>query len=106
MSSEPERTSPGDNYESSGTAAARDDDLALDSHYSSNSSLSMTTEQPKTPTDGEEETLALESHEVIELQTFSERKDWIEEKIKVRIFSLRFYNIHQHVPVPRKDAAY
>jgi len=26
---------------------------------------------------------ALESHEVIELQTFSERKAWIEEKIKV-----------------------
>lgn len=30
---------------------------------------------------GEEQ--ALESHEVIELQTFSERKAWIEEKIKV-----------------------
>lgn len=26
---------------------------------------------------------ALESHEVIELQTFSDRKAWIEEKIKV-----------------------
>ena len=26
---------------------------------------------------------ALESHEVIELQTFSERKAWIEAKIKV-----------------------
>ena len=26
---------------------------------------------------------ALESHEVIELQTFSERKAWIEDKIKV-----------------------
>lgn len=26
---------------------------------------------------------ALESHEVIELQTFSERKAWIEQKIKV-----------------------
>lgn len=32
--------------------------------------------------DGEGEQ-ALESHEVIELQTFSERKAWIEEKIKV-----------------------
>jgi len=31
---------------------------------------------------GDEEQ-ALESHEVIELQTFSERKAWIEEKIKV-----------------------
>ena len=30
---------------------------------------------------GEEQ--ALESHEVIELQTFSERKAWIEDKIKV-----------------------
>ena len=27
---------------------------------------------------------ALESHEVIELQTFSERKAWIEDKIKAR----------------------
>lgn len=32
---------------------------------------------------GEEQ--ALESHEVIELQTFSERKAWIEDKIKVSI---------------------
>ena len=28
---------------------------------------------------------ALESHEVIELQAFIERKEWIEEKIKVRL---------------------
>lgn len=34
------------------------------------------------PQVSEEETL--ESHEVIELQAFSERKAWIEEKIKVR----------------------
>jgi hypothetical protein len=33
------------------------------------------------PQEGEEQ--ALESHEVIELQKFSERKAWIEEKIKV-----------------------
>lgn len=31
----------------------------------------------------EGEQQALESHEVIELQTFSERKAWIEDKIKV-----------------------
>lgn len=31
----------------------------------------------------EREDQSLESHEVIELQTFSERKAWIEEKIKV-----------------------
>ena len=36
---------------------------------------------PNSARDGEEQ--ALESHEVIELQTFSERKAWIEEKIKV-----------------------
>ncbi|KAJ7283912.1 hypothetical protein C8J57DRAFT_1171877 [Mycena rebaudengoi] len=35
---------------------------------------------PSQPTDGEEQ--ALEWHEVIELQTFSERKAWIEQKIK------------------------
>ncbi len=28
---------------------------------------------------------SLESHEVIELQTFSERKAWIEEKIRVLV---------------------
>lgn len=33
--------------------------------------------------DGDEQ--ALETHEVIELQTFSDRKVWIEEKIKARI---------------------
>jgi hypothetical protein len=38
-------------------------------------------------TGGEEQ--ALESHEVIELQTFSERKAWIEEKIKVNLVLLR-----------------
>jgi len=38
--------------------------------------------QPQPPNHPEEQ--ALESHEVIELQTFSERKAWIEEKIKVR----------------------
>jgi len=31
----------------------------------------------------EREDQSLESHEVIELQTFSERKAWIEEKIRV-----------------------
>ena len=36
--------------------------------------------------DGEgKEEEALESHEVIELQAFSERKDWIVEKIKASI---------------------
>jgi hypothetical protein len=34
----------------------------------------------------EGEQQALESHEVIELQTFSERKAWIEDKIKVGAF--------------------
>ena len=36
-----------------------------------------------TTNDNGEGEQALESHEVIELQTFSERKAWIEEKIKV-----------------------
>ena len=39
---------------------------------------------PGTP--GEEQ--ALDRHEVIELQAFSERKAWIEEKIKVRVHIL------------------
>lgn len=33
----------------------------------------------------ESDAQALEGHEVIELQAFSERKAWIEEKIKVRV---------------------
>lgn len=35
--------------------------------------------------DGEEQ--PLEWHEVIELQAFSDRKVWIEEKIKVRLYN-------------------
>lgn len=44
----------------------------------------LTTERaPRSPrSPGDEE--ALEWHEVIELQAFSERKTWIEEKIKVQ----------------------
>lgn len=38
---------------------------------------------------GEEQ--ALESHEVIELQTFSERKAWIEAKIKVSSSEFKLY---------------
>jgi len=34
---------------------------------------------------------ALESHEVIELQTFSERKAWIEAKIKVSFPEFKLY---------------
>jgi hypothetical protein len=41
---------------------------------------------------GEEQ--ALESHEVIELQTFSERKAWIEDKIKVGIGSRLVQKAH------------
>lgn len=39
----------------------------------------------KNSSSGEEQ--ALELHEVIELQTFSERKAWIEKKIKVSTFT-------------------
>ncbi|EEB98844.1 hypothetical protein MPER_01583 [Moniliophthora perniciosa FA553] len=41
------------------------------------------TEGPTSPAKGEE---TLESHEVIELQMFSERKAWIEEKIRSKLF--------------------
>ncbi|KII95825.1 hypothetical protein PLICRDRAFT_129845 [Plicaturopsis crispa FD-325 SS-3] len=45
-------------------------------------SLNTTTmDEGKSPREGEEQ--ALETHEVIELQTFSEKKAWIEEKIKL-----------------------
>ncbi|KAG7448998.1 uncharacterized protein BT62DRAFT_985409 [Guyanagaster necrorhizus] len=63
--------------ESSGTVVAREEQAAVDVNTDSNESDAT---QPKSTTDGEEQ--ALESHEVIELQTFIERKAWIEEKIK------------------------
>ena len=53
--------------------------------------LSPSTAQQSTPAEGEEQ--ALESHEVIELQTFSERKAWIEEKIKVNIIFIRVLQV-------------
>ncbi|KAK0206318.1 hypothetical protein DFS33DRAFT_578831 [Desarmillaria ectypa] len=63
--------------ESSDTVVALEEQATLDAHTSPNES---DTTQPKSITGGEEQ--ALESHEVIELQTFIERKAWIEEKIK------------------------
>ena len=42
----------------------------------------------------EGEQQALESHEVIELQTFSERKAWIEDKIKVGAFD---HDLHKRL---------
>ncbi|GLB33542.1 putative growth-arrest-specific protein [Lyophyllum shimeji] len=60
--------------QSSGTA------VALQSPASANDLTERVSSNPAGPAAGEEQ--ALESHEVIELQTFSERKVWIEEKIK------------------------
>ena len=45
---------------------------------------------PSSPTDNNRGERPLESHEVIELQTFSERQAWIEEKIKVNLCNLCF----------------
>ncbi|KAK0490783.1 hypothetical protein IW261DRAFT_1434108 [Armillaria novae-zelandiae] len=63
--------------ESSGTVVAVEEQAAVDAHINPNKSDAT---QSKSTTGGEEQ--ALESHEVIELQTFIERKAWIEEKIK------------------------
>jgi hypothetical protein len=65
--------------ESSGTAVAPVND---------DPNISLEHRRASTPTSssaGEEQ--ALELHEVIELQTFSERKAWIENKIKVSTFT-------------------
>jgi hypothetical protein len=51
--------------------------------------VSPSTNQPSL--EGEEQ--ALESHEVIELQSFSERKAWIEEKIKVNPSIIRVLQV-------------
>ncbi|KAK0498555.1 hypothetical protein EDD18DRAFT_1104080 [Armillaria luteobubalina] len=63
--------------ESSGTVVVLEEQAAVDAHTIANKSDAT---QSKSSTGGEEQ--ALESHEVIELQTFIERKAWIEEKIK------------------------
>ncbi|KAF8640093.1 hypothetical protein AX17_001331 [Amanita inopinata Kibby_2008] len=68
-------TLPGDGGGSSGTSVTQID------HIPENmDNIPAKSEGGKVSGEGEEQ--ALESHEVIELQTFSERKAWIEEKIK------------------------
>lgn len=64
----------------------------VESHASALSELAaaITTPSSSELTNGNEhhddgEGQALESHEVVELQAFSERKDWILEKIKVGV---------------------
>jgi len=51
--------------------------------------LSMFSQEVNEPIPVEREDQSLESHEVIELQTFSERKAWIEEKIRVGSLHIR-----------------
>jgi len=72
--------------ESSGTVVVPDDARQLQTPSSSKSSLLDTENLTRPQGEGQEE--ALESHEVIELQTFSERKAWIQDKIKVCIVCL------------------
>lgn len=70
---------------SSGTVSTRGDDVTLDIESLSAVLSRAPRDQLRSP-EGEQ---ALESHEVIELQTFSERKAWIEEKIKVLNLSVK-----------------
>lgn len=64
---------------------------------------SDTPQHPAESNNTEKETL--ESHEVIELQAFSERKAWIEEKIKVGPhFGLLVPPFSHHLPVSRAVA--
>jgi hypothetical protein len=78
MTSEQPQVSPSDL--ASGTLVKQEDSLSGISELASGHL--QTESAPMTNENGDEEQ-ALESHEVIELQTFSERKAWIEEKIKV-----------------------
>lgn len=94
---------PGDAPQSSGTAVARDSDLPPPLESLNGVSGSGLPSPPSTtPTTGEEQ--ALELHEVIELQTFSERKAWIEQKIKVFKLSILLAMVAHLLPVPREDA--
>ena len=93
MSSEQLEASP----QPTPAVAKQVDDFSKDSLISNTFSVSQTdSESIKADEDAEEQ--ALESHEVIELQTFSERKAWIEEKIKVRVDSLNL--IVRYVELP------
>ena len=65
------------------SADTRQDNLSGDSALVSDTSSPSHTGSVSTTSRNDTEEQALESHEVIELQTFSERKAWIEEKIKV-----------------------
>ncbi|KAI0921922.1 hypothetical protein AcW2_006758 [Taiwanofungus camphoratus] len=64
--------------EQSGTLASNDSHVSNDSKNSTNEPGQPSKEQ----TDSHQDEQALEWHEVIELQAFSERKAWIEDKIK------------------------
>ena len=68
---------------------------SLETLLSSRVSSGADDEEGERPENNEEQ--ALESHEVIELQAFSERKEWIVEKIKVSQIILSYHaacNIH------------
>ena len=80
---------------SSGTTVTHDHDLR---HPFSTSDTQVAR------SNGEEQ--ALESHEVIELQTFSERKAWIEQKIKVLYGSLLDGQFTDRHLVPGENAAH
>jgi hypothetical protein len=69
--------------DSADTLVNRQDNLSGDSALVPDTSSPSRTESVSTTSKNDTEEQALESHEVIELQTFSERKAWIEEKIKV-----------------------
>ncbi|KAF8665600.1 hypothetical protein AX16_000057 [Volvariella volvacea WC 439] len=74
-------TTHGSELQSSGTTAPLNVDVSPDLERLIKTAQIAPLERPSLPkSQGEEQ--ALETHEVIELQTFSERKAWIEEKIK------------------------
>jgi len=68
-------------------------DTTGDGHHSRVETIGKPGSSPSAahPTSPGGEEQALESHEVIELQSFSERKAWIEEKIKVRVNASLLY---------------
>jgi len=79
---------PQSNLESaSETLVNQADNEAEDAGLVPDTPLDLQTGRESTsPThENDDEEQALESHEVIELQTFSERKAWIEEKIRVSL---------------------
>jgi hypothetical protein len=102
-------SSPTGASESSGTLTGQDNNVSsvqqgLDASLIQDAEQIVPPEGVPASTEEDSRDQALESHEVIELQIFSEKKAWIQEKIKVFVHnSHKIPRLHNNrCVVPRK----